>query len=640
MNFTNNFAAVQFLRRACDLCWLSNPVTSAYCVGCIIVDDEGKTVATGYSREFEGNTHAEECALRKLESLEPMKRKGQLFDMYSTMEPCSTRLSCSESCADRIINSKMIRRVFIGAMEPTDLVKCEGVSILQSAGINVVAVIDANNPNVLKQSMDFSNQRLMKFSSEARELARKICEEALEETGTVERLLAPGGDDWFQGPLTAWCEDLLADPPRLSEFGRAFCRRQAVAAVSRRLQVFDWIDRYPEILEVSLPPIIMIVGFPRTGTTVLHNLLSLHPQGRPMLRWELMYPTPPPEAETWTTDPRVTQTREAAERLKREKFSKSAVPSLHWIDATEPEECAWGFLDCTNFVGHGFRGMMPEWGEWLLTHDMRQQFVNYKKVLQLLLWKNAVSAPDNMKKGIWASNFHNRNQAHRLRDPGIHLVLKCPQLCTCIDDFIKIFPRSKLVLTARCPFRSLLSAYYTFEEISRFVAANKVVRHEDWRRIQKMCFRQQLETVKAYRPDYKQWKPFSNKNKETKNREIHNETVAVVCYRDLVNYPVRAVENIYSQLGFCMPRELSNEIHSFLKRQKVAQNDRSELQKSYPRSLRYGFTARSLWEDIDVKRYTKMFEIESPLREYALSIQHDHDINLLRNRLRYLKSRL
>ena len=141
-------------------------------------DDHGgcrQVLTTGYSRELPGpgsGTHAEECALRKAGDT------AEGCDVYCTMEPCSKRASSPivrrpaclinaqwpprpysrvtsgapnrlrarppdpcparwQGCCMRIIQHKC-RRVFIGAMEPAHFVVCEGVRIMQEAGVDVV----------------------------------------------------------------------------------------------------------------------------------------------------------------------------------------------------------------------------------------------------------------------------------------------------------------------------------------------------------------------------------------------------------------------------------------------------------------------------------------------------------------------
>ena len=57
-------ADLAWMRIACEQARLSPPVDTAYCVGCVLVKD-GTAIATGFSRELPGNTHAEQCALMK-----------------------------------------------------------------------------------------------------------------------------------------------------------------------------------------------------------------------------------------------------------------------------------------------------------------------------------------------------------------------------------------------------------------------------------------------------------------------------------------------------------------------------------------------------------------------------------------------
>ena len=113
-------------------------------------------LSTGYSRELSGNTHAEANALSKAYELSTTDLQAILgtsttpedaqthitellshADVYTTMEPCSVRLSGLGPCADALIKAK-VRRCFIGVGEPADFVQCEGARKLIEAGIEVV----------------------------------------------------------------------------------------------------------------------------------------------------------------------------------------------------------------------------------------------------------------------------------------------------------------------------------------------------------------------------------------------------------------------------------------------------------------------------------------------------------------------
>ena len=53
-----------------------------------------------------------------------------------------------------------------------------------------------------------------------------------------------------------------------------------------------------------------VIGLPRTGTTALGQLVANDPQFRSLRTWESQARTPPPEAATQHTDPRIAQAAE------------------------------------------------------------------------------------------------------------------------------------------------------------------------------------------------------------------------------------------------------------------------------------------------------------------------------------------
>jgi hypothetical protein len=163
------------------------------------------------------------------------------------------------------------------------------------------------------------------------------------------------GDDWFMRPLGAWAADL--QQPHLNEFGRGFLRSLAVRDLGRRLRVLHTLRQHPEIAEVAIPQIVYITGLERSGTTLLHNLLARHPQARALLRWELMGPLPPPTTLLHASDPRVASVQASIERLRG-----SMLEHMHWVNADEPEECVWGFIDAVSMLGQSPALCMPQWG--------------------------------------------------------------------------------------------------------------------------------------------------------------------------------------------------------------------------------------------------------------------------------------
>lgn len=252
---------------------------------------------------------------------------------------------------------------------------------------------------------------------------------AVEKTG-----LSDFGDPWFEAPLEAWAQDL--NGPQVNERARSFLARLAVTNLCRRLEIVDWLARHPAIHDVTIPPIIYVSGMERSGTTLLHNLLALDPRGRALLRWELMHPVPSPQAETWHNDPRIVEVQRAVDQLRG-----TALERMHWVNADDPEECAWGAFDCTGLLGRAPAIMMPNWSSWMDSADLTPSYLEYRQLIRLLLWRNPLQQ-------------------------GGHLVLKCPQHSRDLVRLSQALPEARFVLTHRDPFRTSVSACALVEGIN------------------------------------------------------------------------------------------------------------------------------------------------------------------------------
>ncbi|XBW38428.1 hypothetical protein QEN19_004016 [Hanseniaspora menglaensis] len=109
----------------------------AFNVGCLIVKDDA-IVSSGFSRELEGNTHAEQNAITKLIVQKKCIPEGSV--LYTTMEPCSERLSGNIPCVERIIEqSDRIETVVIGCLEPQTFIENNtSLKKLSENGINYI----------------------------------------------------------------------------------------------------------------------------------------------------------------------------------------------------------------------------------------------------------------------------------------------------------------------------------------------------------------------------------------------------------------------------------------------------------------------------------------------------------------------
>jgi diaminohydroxyphosphoribosylaminopyrimidine deaminase / 5-amino-6-(5-phosphoribosylamino)uracil reductase len=111
---------------------------TAYAVGAIIVDANGRELSRSYSREADPADHAEESALAKTAATGVDLRRATL---YTSLEPCSVRKSRPRTCTELILAAG-IRRVVFAIREPPTFADCRGAETLQEAGVEVIEMSD------------------------------------------------------------------------------------------------------------------------------------------------------------------------------------------------------------------------------------------------------------------------------------------------------------------------------------------------------------------------------------------------------------------------------------------------------------------------------------------------------------------
>ncbi|KAK7515277.1 cytidine deaminase-like protein [Phyllosticta citriasiana] len=150
---SSSFDHKAYMRLALAEALKSPPKHTNFCVGALLVDEgNGNILATGYTLELQGNTHAEQCALQKYAAANNVteERIGDILPeqtvIYTTMEPCNFRLSGNLPCADRILQTRSnskggIKKVYLGVKEPEKFVgENEGRAKLEANGIQCVHV--------------------------------------------------------------------------------------------------------------------------------------------------------------------------------------------------------------------------------------------------------------------------------------------------------------------------------------------------------------------------------------------------------------------------------------------------------------------------------------------------------------------
>lgn len=231
-----------------------------------------------------------------------------------------------------------------------------------------------------------------------------------------------GLDDFGTGSYREGLEIFLAsatEEAQLSEIGSLAIEAQVTKCLTNRLRITAWLADHPQALNEPVERPIMVLGLPRTGTTLLSELLHCDPANRSLMRWEAMDSVPPPEPDTFASDPRVEAARVDAGMLE------ALNPGFRAIHYEAPD----GPTECVAVLAQDFKSLLwecvanvPSYSKWLLACDQSSAYEYHHSVLQLL----QSDAP-----GRWA--------------------LKTPHHCLALDPLVARYPDARLVMTHRDP---------------------------------------------------------------------------------------------------------------------------------------------------------------------------------------------
>ncbi|CAK9094265.1 PAPS-dependent sulfotransferase Stf3 [Durusdinium trenchii] len=140
----------------------------------------------------------------------------------------------------------------------------------------------------------------------------------------------------FSKPLELILEDYEQDPNR-GLAGRIAARARTVTRMCQRLWIEDDLKRHPETCDIPITRPIFILGFPRTGTTLLQRLMARDPDNRVTYMWEMQQPALPEKLDRSGEDVRL---KRAKSRLKLVTYVAPQLHKLHPMNAENPEECA------------------------------------------------------------------------------------------------------------------------------------------------------------------------------------------------------------------------------------------------------------------------------------------------------------
>jgi len=149
-----------------------------------------------------------------------------------------------------------------------------------------------------------------------------------------------------------------------------------------RLQITAWRKQHPPVCRERIEQPIVILGQPRTGTTILYDLLTQDPDLRAPLTWEVDHPCPPPQPETYDIDPRIAETQAQLEMTEQ---LMPGFMKFHPMSARGGQECVRIFAGtfCSMIFTVQYR--LPNYHRWLMHEaDHSPAYRYHRKFLQHL----------------------------------------------------------------------------------------------------------------------------------------------------------------------------------------------------------------------------------------------------------------
>ena len=321
------------------------------------------------------------------------------------------------------------------------------------------------------------------------------------------------------GPDTGWREGLVRlvnavkamNPP---DQLRHIAQHNILGQLSTRLRFVEDDRKYPDIGRQDVVAPLIVVGLPRTGTTISYDLLCLDPEARAPREWEWYVPWPPTEATTFHSDPRIAVVKGIYDNWLQHA---PQLLDIQRFDCTQPGECNHGMqyhFGSTNFAAE--LGV-PDFAKWLRENRVHGQYTSHKRLLQNFQWKGP--------KGRWT--------------------LKSPQHLFDLPDLLEAYPDAMLVWTHRDP-------ALTFSSLSSFIAGFLA------------AFGGDKDKAAIGRDVVDTWIAGMTRGLAARADPAIEARIIDLAHKDVVANPKAAIQRIYDKFGLAFSEAHKARIDQFL----------------------------------------------------------------------------
>ena len=220
----------------------------------------------------------------------------------------------------------------------------------------------------------------------------------------------------------------LEEEAALTLMGRWMTRRFLLRLLEVRLQIVRYLADDPGVRDEPIEAPLFVAGAPRTGTTILFELLRQDPAHRVPEGWELLRPVPPPDPDPESPD-HAARIALADRELQLPQVVNEGLLDIHPYSGRMPKEClsAMSFTFLTEEFTARYH--VPSYEQWLFAADLKPAYEMHRLVLQILQRRRG-AAP-------W--------------------VLKSPVHLHALDTLLRVYPDARIAITHRDPLTVLAS---------------------------------------------------------------------------------------------------------------------------------------------------------------------------------------
>lgn len=337
--------------------------------------------------------------------------------------------------------------------------------------------------------------------------------EALHKIAEKETGLSDFGSDDYHQALNVLIDDVLKHQ-YFHSFGYMVAKGMILDSLKNRLYLEAAYAKSPEIENEDVRGAIWILGLPRTGSTLLHHLLSLDEGNRTLKRWEASCPSPIHE------DPDIDRKQRMEKAKVSDKVLHTLAPDLlkkHAMGWDLPEECVVLFRDTFKSQLFGFSLGLDEYSQWLRDQELTPEYRYYLRQLKVL------QTQERKDRWVFKAPFHS-----------LH-----------VKAIESAFDAPRYINLHRNP-TSVLPSVASLGETLQGMSVKYVDRRMVGENVLKEC-KMAIDNVENCRKD------------------ISDDRVIDIYFADFIRDPAGTIETIYAKWDIPFTNDFKEKIHEFMK---------------------------------------------------------------------------